>query len=102
MPDSQPRSQASQAVWGGEDRYLLDRATQVPVVHSVAFGYPDFDEWYDVATGKAGEKTIRAATRGGRASTTRSALIFVPPESVAMQRSPDVSSCVTTAFSRLR
>ena len=31
----------------------MDRATQVPVVHSVAFGYPDFDEWYDVATGKA-------------------------------------------------
>ncbi len=47
------RSQASTAVWGGEDRYLLDRATQVPVVHSVAFGYPDFDEWYDVATGVA-------------------------------------------------
>ena len=23
------------------------------MVHSVAFGYPDFDEWYDVATGKA-------------------------------------------------
>ena len=22
-------------------------------MHSVAFGYPDFDEWYDVATGKA-------------------------------------------------
>ncbi len=47
------RSQASTAVWGGEDRYLLDRATQVPVVHSVAFGYADFDEWYDVATGAA-------------------------------------------------
>ena len=50
---SEQRSQASVTVWGGEDRYLLDRATQVPVVHSVAFGYPDFDEWYDVATGKA-------------------------------------------------
>lgn len=47
------RSKASISVWGGEERYLLDRATQVPVVHSVAFGYPDFDEWYDVATGKA-------------------------------------------------
>ncbi len=43
----------SLAVWGGEEQYLMDRATQVPVVHSVAFGYPDFDEWYDVATGKA-------------------------------------------------
>ena len=49
-PGLQP---GSLAVWGGEEQYLMDRATQVPVVHSVAFGYPDFDEWYDVATGKA-------------------------------------------------
>lgn len=41
------------SVWGGEDRYLLDRATQVPVVHSVSFGYDDLDEWVDVALGKA-------------------------------------------------
>jgi cystathionine gamma-synthase len=39
------------AVWAGEERYLLDRATQVPVVHSVGFGYVDVDEWLDVATG---------------------------------------------------
>ncbi len=43
----------TRAVWGGEDHFLLDRATQVPVVHSVAFGYQDFDEWFDVATGQA-------------------------------------------------
>lgn len=41
------------SVWGGEDRYLLDRATQVPVVHSVSFGYNDLDEWLDVALGNA-------------------------------------------------
>ena len=41
------------SVWGGEDRYLLDRATQVPVVHSVSFGYEDVDEWLDVALGNA-------------------------------------------------
>ena len=41
------------AVWAGEERYLLDRATQVPVVHSVGFGYADVDEWHDVATGAA-------------------------------------------------
>lgn len=40
------------AVWGGEDRYLVDRATQVPVVHSVSFGYKDLDEWLAVATGE--------------------------------------------------
>jgi len=41
------------SVWGGEDRYLVDRATQVPVVHSVSFGYDDLDDWLDVALGKA-------------------------------------------------
>lgn len=41
------------SVWGGEDSYLLDRATQVPVVHSVSFGYDDVDEWIDVALGNA-------------------------------------------------
>jgi cystathionine gamma-synthase len=40
-------------VWGGEDRYLVDGATQVPVVHSVAFGYDDLDEWLDVAVGES-------------------------------------------------
>lgn len=40
------------SVWGGEDRYLVDNATQVPVVHSVSFGYDDLDEWTDVALGK--------------------------------------------------
>lgn len=44
-------SQETIGVWGGEERYLLDGATQVPVVHSVGFGYDTFDEWYDVATG---------------------------------------------------
>jgi len=39
------------SVWGGEDTYLVDRATQVPVVHSVSFGYDDLDEWIDVALG---------------------------------------------------
>ncbi|OIJ15581.1 cystathionine gamma-synthase [Anaerobacillus arseniciselenatis] len=39
-------------VWAGEADYLAFGATQVPVVHSVSFGYKDMDEWYDVATGK--------------------------------------------------
>jgi cystathionine gamma-synthase len=51
-PESRPLDPATQAVWGGEDRYLLDRATQVPVVHSVAFGYEDIDEWQAVALGE--------------------------------------------------
>jgi cystathionine gamma-synthase len=40
------------AVWGGEGKEFWQRATQVPVVHSVAFGYQDLDEWVDVALGK--------------------------------------------------
>lgn len=46
-------SSATVSVWGGEDEYLLDRATQVPVVHSVSFGYSDLDEWLSVALGEA-------------------------------------------------
>ncbi|WAH39933.1 cystathionine gamma-synthase family protein [Alicyclobacillus fastidiosus] len=42
----------TQTVWGGEDEYLIQGATQVPVVHSVGFGYRDLDEWLDVALGK--------------------------------------------------
>lgn len=47
---SQP-APGTMAVWGGEERYLADGATQVPVVHSVSFGYPDLDSWLEVATG---------------------------------------------------
>lgn len=39
------------AVWAGEDGPFFEGATQVPVVKSVAFGYRDLDEWYDVALG---------------------------------------------------
>jgi cystathionine gamma-synthase len=42
------------AVWAGEEeKDLWQGATQVPVVHSVSFGYQDLDHWYDVAVGKA-------------------------------------------------
>ncbi len=39
------------SVWAGEETYLMQNATQVPVVHSVSFGYKDVDEWIAVATG---------------------------------------------------
>ncbi|KKB44860.1 cystathionine gamma-synthase family protein [Bacillus thermotolerans] len=42
----------TKAVWAGEKEYLVHGATQVPVVLSVAYGYEDMDEWYDVAVGK--------------------------------------------------
>ncbi|WP_179298795.1 cystathionine gamma-synthase family protein [Evansella halocellulosilytica] len=43
---------STSAVWSGEKDFLAFGATQVPVVHSVSFGYEDMDEWLDVAVGK--------------------------------------------------
>jgi cystathionine gamma-synthase len=40
------------AVWAGEEKNSWWGATQVPVVHSVAFGYPDVDEWQAAALGR--------------------------------------------------
>ena len=42
----------TKAVWAGEKEQRVHRATQVPVVVSVAYGYDDMEEWYDVAVGK--------------------------------------------------
>lgn len=44
------------AVWAGEEeKDSWQGSTQVPVVHSVSFGYKDIDQWYQVALGeKAG------------------------------------------------
>ena len=53
MNETRQPKRGTLSVWGGEDRYLVDRATQVPVVHSVSFGYDDLDDWLDVALGKA-------------------------------------------------
>ena len=41
------------AVWAGEAESLVQGATQVPVVYSAAYGYPDVDAWLDVALGRA-------------------------------------------------
>jgi cystathionine gamma-synthase len=42
----------TRSVWAGEEEYLLQGATQVPVVHSVSFGYEDVDIWMEVAQGR--------------------------------------------------
>jgi cystathionine gamma-synthase len=47
-----PKS-GTQSVWAGEDGPLWQRCTQVPVVHSVSFGYDDLDEWLKVGQGQA-------------------------------------------------
>lgn len=51
MSDRKP-SAATRSVWSGEQKELWERATQVPVVLSVGYGYQDLDEWYEVAQEK--------------------------------------------------
>lgn len=43
---------STKCVWGGEEEYLIQNATQVPVVHSVSYGYSDIDQWQRVALGE--------------------------------------------------
>ena len=50
--DTQEAGPGTQAVWAGEYEYLLQGATQVPVVHSVSFGYEDVDTWMAVVQGR--------------------------------------------------
>jgi len=45
-------SPATLAIWAGEEQSLLQGATQVPVVYSAAYSYPDVDTWLDVALGR--------------------------------------------------
>ena len=46
-------SKATLSIWGGETEHeLYERSTQVPVVHSVSFGYKDIDTWHAVALEK--------------------------------------------------
>jgi cystathionine gamma-synthase len=53
MSEARP-GKATTAVWGGETGHEpYERATQVPVVHSVSFGYGDIDAWHEVALGHA-------------------------------------------------
>ena len=40
------------SVWGGETEEMWQRSTQVPVVHSVSYGYKDLKEWLAVARGE--------------------------------------------------
>lgn len=46
-------SKATLSIWSGEQEHeLYERSTQVPVVHSVSFGYKDIDTWHAVALEK--------------------------------------------------
>src|SRR5450759_2443695 len=45
-------SSSTLSVWAGEGESLVQGATQVPVVYSAAYGYPDVESWLDVALGR--------------------------------------------------
>lgn len=49
---SEHPSLSTLSVWAGEESSAWQRATQVPVVHSVSFGYEDIETWQEVALGK--------------------------------------------------
>ncbi len=52
MTDQKP-TLGTLSVWGGEEnKDFWQRSTQLPVVHSVSFGYDDVDEWVQVALGQ--------------------------------------------------
>ena len=51
-PADDPRP-GTLSVWAGEDGPHWQRSTQVPVIHSVSFGYDDLDEWLEVGQGHA-------------------------------------------------
>ncbi len=53
MSESRKAGAATLSIWGGETEHpLYERSTQVPVVHSVSFGYEDIDTWHNVALEK--------------------------------------------------
>jgi cystathionine gamma-synthase len=50
--DRPNRGKGTISIWGGEQEHEpYERATQIPVVHSVSFGYEDIDTWLAVALG---------------------------------------------------
>ena len=53
MNDNGNTKDATLAVWAGEDGPQWENATQVPVVHSVSYGYADLEHWLKVGRGEA-------------------------------------------------
>jgi cystathionine gamma-synthase len=52
MSEQPPIGSGTLSVWAGEPKDSWWGATQVPVVHSVAYGYPDVDAWQAAALGR--------------------------------------------------
>lgn len=52
MTDESNWGPSTTAVWGGEPETGPEGVTVGPVFHGVTFGYPDYDTWQAVATGR--------------------------------------------------
>jgi cystathionine gamma-synthase len=52
VKENQSSGKGTCSVWAGEEEYLMQNATQVPIVLSVSFGYKDINTWQQVALGK--------------------------------------------------
>lgn len=52
MTEKQNLGSGTSCVWAGEEQSLIQNATQVPVVHSVSYGYKDVNQWQQVALGQ--------------------------------------------------
>jgi cystathionine gamma-synthase len=52
-PENHKPHPSTLSIWAGEEnKQGWQRSTQIPVVHSVSFGYEDIDAWYQVALGQ--------------------------------------------------
>jgi len=49
MSDHSHPNLGTLSVWAGEDEGLLQKPSEMPVVHSVSFDYSDVDDWLEVA-----------------------------------------------------
>ena len=52
MPENKQPQAGTLAVWAGENDLFWEQSTQVPVVHSVSFGYNDLDQWQRIGQGE--------------------------------------------------
>jgi len=59
----------TRTVWAGEEEYLMQGATQVPVVHSVSFGYRDVDEWLQIMSNAQKKRGLNWESRKGLSVT---------------------------------
>ena len=88
--------QSTIAVWGGEIGHeAYERSTQVPVVHSVSFGYPDLDSWRDVALERApGHISSRMSNPTPGTASTAGPESCIPSPTIKARNEPPCCGCM--------